>query len=126
MITVSGLFSFSTDLRYSPDAIAGKNNQPWDYLSTGIEMVERQSRLPFAQNRQYLHLKAEYAMRFPRLSAVIRREARSYQISLKQLMMSGFIRAEKIAHDYRWWYKAEVPFDTGTIPPRPYLSGSLF
>lgn len=116
MTTVSGLFSFSTDLRYSPDVIAGKNNQPWDYLSTGIEMVERQPCLPFAQNRQYLHLKAEYAMRFPRLSAVIHREARSYQISLKQLMMSGFIRADETAHDYRWWYKAEVPFDYRYYP----------
>lgn len=126
MITVSGLLSFSTDPQYSPDVITGKNNQPGDCISTGIEMVERQSRLPFAQNRQYLHLKAECAMRFPRLSAVIHREARSYQISLKQLTMSGFIRADETAHDYRWWYKAEVPFDTGTIPPRPYLSGSLF
>jgi hypothetical protein len=52
-------------------------------------MVEKQSQLPTENNRQYLHIKVEYAMRFPRLSAKIRRNNKSYQMSLKQLMMSG-------------------------------------
>lgn len=104
---------------------AGTGNQPWDCTTTGVEMVEKQSRLPASDNRQYLHIKVEYAMRFPRLSAVIRRNGKSYQMSLKQLMLSGLIRVDEIARDYRWWYKAEVPFDMRTTPPRPFLSSTL-
>jgi len=107
------------------DIPTGKNNQPWDCATTGIEMVEKQSRLPATQNRQYLHIKVEYAMRFPRLSAVIRRKDRTYQMSLKQLMMSGLIRADEIARNYYWYYKAEVSFDMRTTPPRPFLSSTL-
>lgn len=103
----------------------GANKQPWDCATTGIEMVEKQSRLPAADNRQYLHIKVEYAMRFPQLSAEIRRKKRTYRMSLKQLMMSGLIRADEIAHHYRWWYKAEVVFDMRVTPPRPFLSSSL-
>lgn len=104
---------------------AGANNQPWDCTTTGIEMVEKQSRLPTADNRQYLHIKVEYAMRFPRLSGEIRRNGKCYQMSLKQMMMSGLIRVDEIAANYQWWYKAEVPFDMRTTPPRPFLSGTL-
>lgn len=109
----------------TPDIPGGKNNQPWDCTTTGIEMVEKQSRLPTTENRQYLHIKVEYAMRFPRLSAEIRREGRAYQMSLKQLMMSSLIRVDEIARDYRWYYKAEVAFDMRTTPPRPFLSSTL-
>ncbi|MDH2066236.1 VRR-NUC domain-containing protein [Pantoea sp. GD03673] len=108
-----------------PDAALGKNSQPWDCTTTGIEMVEKQSRLPTSNNRQYLHIKVEYAMRFPRLSAEIQREGKAYQMSLKQLMMSGLIRVDEIAANYHWWYKAEVSFDMRTSPPRPFLSSSL-
>ncbi len=73
----------------SPDIPLVKNNQPWDCTTTGVEMVEKQSQLPTENNRQYLHIKVEYAMRFPRLSAKVRRNGKSYQMSLKQLMMSG-------------------------------------
>ncbi|MEB6337971.1 VRR-NUC domain-containing protein [Serratia rhizosphaerae] len=107
------------------DIPTGTNNQPWDCTTTGVEMVEKQSRLPTSNNRQYLHIKVEYAMRFPRLSAEIHRSGKSYQMSLKQLMLSGLIRVDEIAHDYRWWYKAEVPFDMRTTPPRPFLSSTL-
>lgn len=103
---------------------AGKSSQAWDCTTTGVEMVEKQSRLPTTENRQYLHIKVEYAMRFPRLSAEIRRKGRSYRMSLKQLMMSGLIRVDEIAHSYRWYYKAEVPFDMRTTPPRPFLSST--
>ncbi len=108
-----------------PDNVLGKNNNAWDCTTTGVEMVEKQSSLPTTQNRQYLHIKVEYAMRFPQLSAEIRREGRTYQMSLKQLMLSGLIRIDEKNYDYRWWYKAEVPFDIRTTPPRPYLSSSL-
>ncbi|EHA9229404.1 VRR-NUC domain-containing protein [Salmonella enterica subsp. enterica serovar Poona] len=107
------------------DIPTGTNNQPWDCTTTGVEMVEKQSRLPTSDNRQYLHIKVEYAMRFPRLSAEIRRNGKSYQMSLKQLMLSGLIRVDEIKRDYRWWYKAEVPFDMRTTPPRPFLSSAL-
>ncbi|WP_336222768.1 VRR-NUC domain-containing protein [Enterobacter kobei] len=107
------------------DIPTGTNNQPWDCTTTGVEMVEKQSRLPTSDNRQYLHIKVEYAMRFPRLSAEIRRNGKSYQMSLKQLMLSGLISVDEIKRDYRWWYKAEVPFDMRTTPPRPFLSSAL-
>ncbi|MGO2441574.1 MAG: VRR-NUC domain-containing protein [Serratia proteamaculans] len=107
------------------DIPTGTNNQPWDCTTTGVEMVEKQSRLPTTNSRQYLHIKVEYAMRFPRLSAEIRRNGKNYQMSLKQLMMSGLIRVDEIKRDYQWWYKAEVPFDMRATPPRPFLSSTL-
>lgn len=107
------------------DIPTGANNQPWDCTTTGIEMVEKQSRLPTTENRQYLHLKVEYAMRFPQLSAQIRRKGKTYQMSLKQTMMSGLIRVDEIARNYCWYYKAEVAFDMRTTPPRPFLSSTL-
>lgn len=109
----------------TPDIPTGANNQPWDCTTTGVEMVEKQSRLPTTENRQYLHIKVEYAMRFPQLSAQIRREGKTYQMSLKQTMMSGLIRVDEIARNYCWYYKAEVAFDMRTTPPRPFLSSTL-
>ena len=103
----------------------GKNNQPWDCTTTGVEMVEKQSRLPFTESRQYLHLKVEYAMRFPKLSVQIRRKGKTYRMNLKQAMLSGLIRVDEIARNYYWHYKAEVPFDMRTTPPRPFLSSTL-
>jgi hypothetical protein len=117
------------DLPMAPTAASdtplGMKNQPWDCTTTGVEMVEKQSRLPTTDSRQYLHIKVEYAMRFPRLSATVRSKGKSYQMSLKQLMMSGLIRADEIARNYHWYYKAEVAFDMRTSPPRPFLSSSL-
>ncbi|MEN5015505.1 VRR-NUC domain-containing protein [Erwinia sp. Eh17-17] len=111
----------------TPDILTGKNNQPWDCTTTGIEMVEKQSRLPTAGNRQYLHIKVEYAMRFPDLSAEVRRkgQTRSYRMNLKQILMSSLIRLDEIARDFYWNYKAEVSFDMRTTPPRPFLSSTL-
>ncbi|EKK4016171.1 VRR-NUC domain-containing protein [Cronobacter sakazakii] len=109
----------------APETPTGEKNQPWNCTTTGVEMVEKQSRLPTNENRQYLHLKVEYAIRFPQLAAKICREGKTYQMSLKQLMMSGLIRADEIARNYYWYYKAEVPFDMRTTPPRPFLSSTL-
>ncbi|HAP0214696.1 TPA: VRR-NUC domain-containing protein [Escherichia coli] len=115
------------DLPETPtsDIPTGANNQPWDCTTTGVEMVEKQSRLPTTENRQYLHIKVEYAMRFPQLSAQIRRKGKTYQMSLKQTIMSGLIRVDEIARNYCWYYKAEVAFDMRTTPPRPFLSSTL-
>lgn len=77
------------------DIPTGTNNQPWDCTTTGVEMVEKQSKLPSVGNRKYLHLKVEYAMRFPKLSAEIRRNGKTYTMNLKQAVMSGLIRVEK-------------------------------
>ncbi len=109
----------------TPDIPTGANNKAWDCTTTGVEMVEKQSRLPTTENRQYLHLKVEYGMRFPQLSATVSSKGKTYRMSLKQLMVSGLIRADEIAHDYYWHYKAEVAFDMRTMPPRPFLSSSL-
>ncbi|WP_392433416.1 VRR-NUC domain-containing protein [Yersinia sp. HM-2024] len=109
----------------TPDIPTGATNQPMDCTTTGVEMVEKQSRLPTTENRQYLHIKVEYAMRFPQLSAQIRREGKTYRMSLKQTMMSGLIRVDEIARNYYWNYKAEVAFDMRTTPPRPFLSSTL-
>ncbi|EKR2566465.1 VRR-NUC domain-containing protein [Escherichia coli] len=115
------------DLPETPtsDIPTGANNQPWDCTTTGVEMVEKQSRLPTTENRQYLHIKVEYAMRFPQLSAQIHRKGKTYQMSLKQTIMSGLIRVDEIARNYCWYYKAEVAFDMRTTPPRPFLSSTL-
>ena len=115
------------DLPETPtsDIPTGANNQPWDCTTTGVEMVEKQSRLPTTENRQYLHIKVEYAMRFPQLSAQIRRKGKTYQMSLKQTIMSGLIRVDEIARNYCWYYKAEVAFDMRTTPPLPFLSSTL-
>ncbi|WP_218077015.1 VRR-NUC domain-containing protein [Escherichia coli] len=115
------------DLPETPtsDIPAGANTQPWDCTTTGVEMVEKQSRLLTTENRQYLHIKVEYAMRFPQLSAQIRRKGKTYQMSLKQTVMSGLIRVDEIARNYCWYYKAEVAFDMRTTPPRPFLSSTL-
>lgn len=109
----------------TPDIPTGTNNKAWDCTTTGVEMVEKQSRLPTTENRQYLHLKVEYGMRFPQLSVKVSRKGKTYRMSLKQLMVSGLIRADEIARDYYWYYKAEVAFDMRTTPPRPFLSSSL-
>ncbi|WP_145504161.1 VRR-NUC domain-containing protein [Yersinia vastinensis] len=109
----------------TPDIPTGANNKAWDCTTTGVGMVEKQSRLPTTENRQYLHLKVEYGMRFPQLSATVRSKGKTYRMSLKQLMVSGLIRADEITHDYYWHYKAEVAFDMRTMPPRPFLSSSL-
>jgi len=108
----------------APETPSG-GNAPYECTTTTVDMQEKQARLPNEQSRQYLHLKVEYAMRFPRLTAATRRNGRLYNISLKQLMMSGLIRIDEIARNYHWYYKAEVPFDIRTTPPRPYLSSTL-
>ncbi|EMD7797654.1 VRR-NUC domain-containing protein [Salmonella enterica] len=87
-------------------------------------MVEKQARLPTPGNRQYLHIKVEYAMRFPTLRMRKKKNGDSSKICLKQLLLSGLIRVDEVAADYYWYYKAEVPFYMQSSPPRPYLSST--
>ncbi|MBF7996595.1 VRR-NUC domain-containing protein [Rahnella laticis] len=112
------------ELPDTPDSIPG-GDAPYECTTTTVDMQEKQARLPNEASRQYLHLKVEYSMRFPRLTAGVSSKGKSYNISLKQLMMSGLIRIDEIARNYFWYYKAEVPFDMRTTPPRPYLSSTL-
>lgn len=72
------------------DIPTGTSNQPWDCTTTGVKMVEKQSQLPNVGNRKYLHLKIEYAMRFPHLSAEIRRNGKTYTINLKQAVVWSY------------------------------------
>lgn len=74
--------------------------------STTITCRVEGAQLPSPENECYLKEKAEFAIYFPR-KAYTKDGAKR---SLKQLVMSGFIRVEEIIHDWQWPYKAEVVF----------------
>jgi hypothetical protein len=92
--------------------------------TTSIEGVEKEARLPNPTNKPYLLEKANYAVRFPRLSVKNMPSGGTATIELKQLIMSGLIRADEYLRDFRWDYKAEVCFDMTRLPPTPFLSTS--
>lgn len=76
----------------------------------------------------YLMEKARYAARFPRMTIKPTRDGGVTDVELKQLVMSGLIKADEFRHDFRWDYKAEVSFDMAPKipnPPIPFLSTSL-
>lgn len=76
----------------------------------------------------YLMEKARYAARFPRLTVKPTRDGGITDVELKQLVMSGLIKADEFRHDFRWDYKAEVSFDMAPKmpkPPIPFLSTSF-
>ncbi|MBF6031679.1 VRR-NUC domain-containing protein [Pseudomonas sp. P155] len=80
-------------------------------------------------NQGYLMEKARYAARFPRLTVKPLKDGGVTDVELKQLVMSGLIKADEYRHDFRWDYKAEVSFDMSPKrpkPPIPFLSTSLF
>ncbi|HDF2328963.1 TPA: VRR-NUC domain-containing protein [Morganella morganii] len=64
------------------------------------------AQLPSLENECYLKAKAVFASYFPRASYLKDGAKRS----LKQLVMSGLIRAEESLADWLWPYKAEVVF----------------
>ncbi|MGZ7458324.1 VRR-NUC domain-containing protein [Pseudomonas sp. Ma2-10] len=70
--------------------------------------------------------KANYASRFPKLSIKKARDGGVTGLELKQLVMSGLIRADEYRWDFLWDYKAEVCFDMAFLPPKPFLSSSWF
>ncbi|WP_205514779.1 VRR-NUC domain-containing protein, partial [Morganella morganii] len=80
------------------------------------------AQLPSLENECYLKAKAVFASYFPRASYTKDGAKRS----LKQLVMSGLIRAEESLADWLWPYKAEVVFamrgETNT--PLPILATS--
>lgn len=92
--------------------------------TTSVEGTEKEARLPNPTNKPYLMEKANYAVRFPRLSLKNMPSSGASTVELKQLIMSGLIRADEYLRDFRWDYKAEVCFDMSRLPPTPFLSTS--
>lgn len=93
--------------------------------TTSIEGTVKEAPLPNQTNKLYLLEKANYAVRFPKLSVKQLGEGKSVGLELKQVVMSGLIRADEYLFDYRWYYKAEVCFDMSNMPPTPFLSTSV-
>lgn len=98
---------------------------PRGCTTTSIEGTETRAKLPNPTNKPYLMEKANYAARFPRLSIKLLPNGEITEANLKQLVMSGLIRADEYRWDFRWNYKAEVSFDMNYLPPKPFLSTSL-
>jgi len=92
--------------------------------TTSIEGRVEIAALPTEQNKRYLVEKADYGVRFPRLTLRQSPSGQLMPVEMKQLVMSGLIRLDEYRHDYRFDYKAEVSFDMTTDPPRPFLSSS--
>ncbi|MCY1293249.1 hypothetical protein D9M70_425030 [compost metagenome] len=92
--------------------------------TTSIEGTVQEAPLPNPTNKPYLMEKASYAVRFPRISAKQLRGGQASGMELKQVVMSGLIRADEYLREFRWDYKAEVSFDMTHLPPIPFLSTS--
>lgn len=97
---------------------------PQGCTTTSVEGTEKEARLPNPSNKPYLMEKANYAVRFPRLAVKKLPNGSVSGLELKQLVMSGLIRADEYLRDFRWDYKAEVCFDMTRLPPTPFLSTS--
>ncbi len=98
---------------------------PRGCTTTSIEGTETRAKLPNPTNKPYLMEKANYAARFPRLSIKLLPNGEITEVKLKQLVMSGLIRADEYRWDFCWDYKAEVSFDMSSTPPKPFLSTSF-
>ena len=97
---------------------------PQGCTSTSIEGTIKEAPLPNPDNKPYLMEKANYASRFPKLSIKKAKDGGVTGLELKQLVMSGLIRADEYRWDFLWDYKAEVCFDMASLPPKPFLSSS--
>ncbi|MBX8498112.1 VRR-NUC domain-containing protein [Pseudomonas cichorii] len=99
---------------------------PQSCTNTSIEGAVKEAQLPNPDNKPYLMEKANYASRFPKLSIKKTKDGGVTGLELKQLVMSGLIRADEYRRDFLWDYKAEVCFDMAFLPPKPFLSSSFF
>ena len=97
---------------------------PQGCTTTSVEGTVQEAPLPNPTNKPYLMDKASYAVRFPRVSVKQMRSGQGGDMELKQVVMSGLIRADEYLRDFRWDYKAEVSFDMTRLPPMPFLSTS--
>lgn len=97
---------------------------PQGCTTTSIEGTVKEAPLPSPGNKRYLMEKAEFAIKFPKLSIRGSKSGDEYSIELKQIVMSGLIRADEYRFGFNWDYKAEVSFDMASFPPKPFLSSS--
>lgn len=97
---------------------------PYACTTTSVEGTVHEAPLSQPANKFYLMEKANYAVRFPRITLRQARGKEPSTMDLKQQVMSGLIRADEHMRDYRWDYKAEVSFDMSRLPPTPFLSTS--
>ncbi|WP_137928261.1 VRR-NUC domain-containing protein [Cupriavidus sp. 2SB] len=88
---------------------------------TTLEERKEYGQVPPA-DKGYVAEKVEYALRFPRVTTVRRKDGTTTQALLQQLVVSAAIRADEFLADFYWHYKAEVCFDMRPRPPKPYLS----
>ncbi|MWL89116.1 VRR-NUC domain-containing protein [Cupriavidus sp. SW-Y-13] len=88
---------------------------------TTLEERKEYGQVPPA-DKGYVAEKVEYALRFPRVTTVRRKDGTTTQALLQQLVVSAAIRADEFLADFYWHYKAEVCFDMSFIPPKPFLS----
>lgn len=103
---------------------ASQSQTPQGCTTTSVEGAVKEAPLPNPANKPYLMEKANYAVRFPRLSLKTLPNGQTIDIELKQAVMSGLIRADEYLRDFLWSYKAEVCFDMTRLPPTPFLSTS--
>lgn len=103
---------------------AAQPQTPQGCTTTSVEGTVQEAPLPNPENKPYLLEKANYAVRFPRLSLKTKSNGQASGMELKQVVMSGLIRADEYLRDFRWAYKAEVCFDMTRLPPTPFLSTS--
>jgi hypothetical protein len=92
--------------------------------TTQLEEDRQYAKLPVQDNKTYLLPKADTAMKLPNVAIQIK-DGAERQINLRQITMSGLIRADEHRFDYLWYYKAEVNFDmplSGKGVPVPFMS----
>ncbi|MBH3361535.1 VRR-NUC domain-containing protein [Pseudomonas sp. URMO17WK12:I11] len=105
-------------------ALSQAQEVPKGCTTTSIEGTVKEAPLPSPGDKLYLMEKAEYAIKFPRLSIRSSKSGAINSVELKQVVMSGLIRADEYRFDFSWYYKAEVSFDMRFLPPKPFLSSS--
>ncbi|NUA32010.1 VRR-NUC domain-containing protein [Cupriavidus basilensis] len=99
----------------------GSSYKTYGNTCTTLEERKEYGRIPPA-DKGYVAEKAEFALRFPRVSTIRRKDGSSVQALLQQLVVCGAIRFDESKADFYWHYKAEVCFDMTTFPPKPFLS----
>lgn len=96
------------------------------YRNAGNTCTTLEERKDYAQippmHKGYVTEKVEYALRFPKVTTVRRKDGSTIQAFLQQIVVSGAIRADEFLANFYWYYKAEVSFDMSHILPRPFLS----
>lgn len=98
----------------------GANTQKASTCTT-LEENPQFAPLPNPETKNYLAEKAKFALKAPNKTVRLFK-GKSINVSLYQITMTGLIRVDELAFDFRWFYKAEVSFDMTTNPPTPFLS----